>query len=109
MNGDSEVVDQERMTNVFIVISRDVSAGACLVHLPSDTSLKFDGVGRDDDGPFLRTDTGSIIRFDFDWADTDELLSKQSILLQQLDEVGEFVNEYAITQVEPETRIGFVA
>lgn len=104
-----DLSEQVEFDSAIILISHDANAGACIVQLPSKTDIKFDGIGRDSDGGFLRTETGVIMRLKAEPALIDELLTKQDLLIQHLDEEGEFVAEYPIMQIEPENQIGFGA
>jgi len=103
----SELSDQIEFDSAIILISHDVSAGSCIVQIPSN--IRFDGIGRDNDGGFLRTDAGTIMRLKADSSLIDELLSKQDLLIQQFDEDGQFVDEYPVVQIDAENRIGFGA
>lgn len=108
MTPNTEMADPTEFLAV-LVLSHDTNKGSCMIWMPTDSGIKFENIGRDGDGGYLQTDAGDVVRITADNAQVDELLSREDILIQQMDEDGLIVSVYAITPVDADNRIGFNA
>jgi hypothetical protein len=108
MTPNTEMADQTVQT-ACIFIYPDVDKASCMVWLPNSFTARFDGVGRDVEGGYLQTEDGEILRIDADSDRVDEMLSKQDVRLQHMDEDGLMVGEYSISKIDADNRIGFNA
>jgi len=100
----------------FFLVSQDFSGGSCWVQLPKGCKAKVEAIGRDDEGGFLHMEDGNVLRMrapggqveEFA-SDLDELLSKDEVVIQELDEFQTLRDEYPVGKVPYENRIGFGA
>jgi hypothetical protein len=108
MTPNTEMADQTVQT-ACIFIYPDVDKASCMVWLPNSFTAKFDGVGRDGEGGYLQTEDGEIIRITADSDHLDAMLAKADVLLSHMDEDGLTVDEYSISKIDADNRIGFNA
>lgn len=75
----------------------------CFVQVPTDAMERFEGIGRDDEGPFLVNAAGGSVRIGLiDQDSFDEALGYRNFRLHLIDETGLFVEEYDIAAIRPE-------
>jgi len=93
----------------FLIISATESKASCYVSLPRESNVRFDSVGRDDQGGFLRTDDGFVMRLSADADALDDLLAKEEVVVYQVDEDNVFMAEYPVETIPCEYGMGLSA
>jgi len=91
---------------VTVVLKSDMSAGGCVIQIPADSAIRFEAIGKDADGGFLRTDTGLIKRLSIEDEDLEHLLSMEHVLIQELDHTGEFGDLYSVNPISLDHKVG---
>lgn len=129
--GDIRAASKEIEIALYFV-SDDFSGASCWVQLPKDCKAKVEAIGRDEQGGFLNMDDGNVFRLppptldddtlrlfgddletvqdrmrEVHLSDLDEMLSKDEIVIMELDEFQSPMGEYPVSKVPYESRIGF--
>lgn len=107
--GIADLAGESTLEAAILIISDEASAGACVIQLPKDSALRFESIGRDEDGGFLISDDGALIRLQADEGELDNLLGKDNVMIEELDEHGIFVDAYPVTPMPFGSNSGYRA
>lgn len=89
--------------DIAVLFTNEADAAVCFVQMPRKAIMRFESIGRDEDGPYLVNDAGGVLRIGaIDKDSFDEALELPNFRLSLMDETGLFVEEYDIKAIKPE-------
>lgn len=103
----NEVTDRIEIDSAIFFTSHDRDSGMCMIQVSPGAEVRFEGIGNDAEGSFLRTENGEIMRLNADPISIDLFFSKQALSIAHIDEDGTICEVYPISRIEMNHQIGF--